>query len=241
MFGVCALGVSSLYLVPSVTGVSSPQARQPLESDPAPGGTAGRGVRTVAQPVDADTTSAPPTRRTHPNRSTSDPTAAVDQRSARRQPVPTATARDPRPAGEDGEAPRQVERITAAKSTHDRLDLEWAAASDNIAVVGYAISLNGYPIAATTSTHARLRWFNDDSTRQLVQVTAIDAAGNESETAAVVVSRPLDVPSPAPSVEPSTPAPEPAPNDTAPDPPPAEAAPQADASASTDPPSKDQT
>ncbi len=232
MFGVCALGVSSLYLVPGLTRVQ-PQAQRPVGADPAPSRTGGSGVRPVTEPVDQGTTAGRPSRTTSPPSTTAAPASDPTIQPTRARPAPTATARDPRPSGQDDQAPLRVEKITAATSTHDRLDLHWAPATDNVAVVGYTVSLNGYPVATTTGTHARLRWFNDDSTRQLVAVTAIDAAGNESETAAVVVSRPSDDPSPTPTAAPTTPAPAPSPSETTSDPAaPAESVPQASASAS---------
>jgi hypothetical protein len=44
-------------------------------------------------------------------------------------------------------------------------------------VIGYRIWLNGYEVATTAQTRATLRWFNDDEGQHVVQIKAIDAAG----------------------------------------------------------------
>ena len=54
------------------------------------------------------------------------------------------------------------------------------------------------PIADTTNVEVAVRWFNDGSPEQVVQVRAVDAAGNQSSDApARLVVRPL----PAPATE----------------------------------------
>ena len=83
--------------------------------------------------------------------------------------------------------------------TADELSLSWPAASDNRRVIGYRIWLNGYEVATTAETRATLRWFNDDEGQHVVQIKAIDAAGNQSETwSTLLVTRPSPEPTEAP-------------------------------------------
>ena len=95
-------------------------------------------------------------------------------------------------------------RSTPPTVTRDRLALNWSAATDNVGVVGYKIWLDGFPVASTAETHAELRWFNDDATQHVVQVRAIDAAGNQSTSSPTfVVTRPTPEPTPTPTPKPS--------------------------------------
>jgi hypothetical protein len=103
--------------------------------------------------------------------------------------------------------------------TADELSLSWPAATDNRRVIGYRIWLNGYEVATTAETRATLRWFNDDEGQHVVQIKAIDAAGNQSKTwSTLLVTRPSPEPTeppptttkPTPTLEPTpTPTPEP--------------------------------
>ncbi len=103
------------------------------------------------------------------------------------------------------------------------LTLRWPPAEDNVGVVEYKVVLNGFEVASTPETTARVAWFNDDSLQQLVQVKAVDAAGNESPSGAnLLVARPTPAPEPEPTEAPPSPAdptstPEPTPAPT-PDP-----------------------
>ncbi|MCW2810312.1 MAG: hypothetical protein JWP61_770, partial [Friedmanniella sp.] len=139
-----------------------------------------------------------------------------------------ATAYDPVPA-RDTEPPGPVPGLGTAEVTADRLSLTWLPASDNVGVVGYRLWLNGFAVASTVDTRAEVRWFNDDTGQHVVQVKAVDAAGNQSPSStSVVVTRPS--PSPSPSDTPSTPpSPSPSPTPT-PDPTPSATAPTADPS-----------
>ena len=125
-----------------------------------------------------------------------------------------------------------VREIDPPKATRDRLALNWPATTDNVGVVGYKIWLDGFPVASTAETHAELRWFNDDATQHVVQIRAIDAAGNQSTSSpALVVTRPTPEPTPTPTPEPSTsPTPDPSasqPNPSETSPPPAKRRPRA--------------
>ena len=220
VFGVCALGVGGLYLVPSVAGppqqVSIPRtAEQPM---PRPSASAQvrvpqSGATGAAQPVEVDAAPEP------------DPTqpAAVEP-PAEQKPTPSSpsttaagrTAYDPDDAPDD-EPPSAVATIAPAEVTADALSVTWPAATDNTRVIGYQIWLNGYEVATTVETQVRLRWFNDDEGQHLVQIKAIDAAGNRSNTwSTLLVTRPS--PEPTVSVTPTpttTPTPTPTPDPTA--------------------------
>jgi len=59
-------------------------------------------------------------------------------------------------------------------------------------------------VATTAETKARLRWFNDDSGQHVVQIRAVDAAGNQSPSSpTLVVTRPSPEPTDTPTPEPS--------------------------------------
>jgi hypothetical protein len=116
-------------------------------------------------------------------------------------------------AGKDSDPPQPVAVIDASKVTARRLTISWPAASDNVGVIGYRIWLNGFEVATTAETRARLRWFNADSGQHVVQIRALDAAGNQSQSSpTLVVTRPSPDPTATPAPEPSnspTPAGEP--------------------------------
>ncbi|MCE3275347.1 MAG: hypothetical protein K0R13_1202 [Propionibacteriaceae bacterium] len=97
--------------------------------------------------------------------------------------------------------------------TPDRLSLTWTAATDNVGVIGYRIWLNGFEVATTAETEVNLRWFNEDSGQHVVQIRAIDAAGNQSRSSpTLVVVRPSPEPTSTPSESP-TPTPGPTQSD----------------------------
>ena len=163
------------------------------------------GATGAAQPVEVDARQPDPTR-----------PAAVepspDEKPTQASPSPTPvgrTAYDPQNTPDD-EPPSAVATIAPAEVTADALSLTWPAATDNSRVIGYRIWLNGYEVATTVETQVRLRWFNDDEGQHLVQIKAIDAAGNQSNTwSTLLVTRP----SPEPTVS-ATPTPTPAPTPT---------------------------
>ena len=94
--------------------------------------------------------------------------------------------------------------------TAEALGLTWPAATDNKRVIGYRIWLNGYEVATTAETQVSLRWFNDEEGQHVVQIKAIDSAGNQSTTPATLL---LTRPSPEPTAS-STPTPTTTPNPT---------------------------
>jgi hypothetical protein len=229
VFAVCALGVASLYLVPtpgSTSGeLSSPTANdepnwpparpanpRPAALDEAPSGQADTAGADSADSVDRAQRRAG---REPTSKSTRSPVAApvkqgVPSGSSSRNPSRGATAYVPKDSREDDEPPQAVETITSSKVTALHLRLDWPAVRDNVKVVGYRVWLSGYLVADTTDTHATVRWFNDDTDQHVVQVKAVDAAGNEAETSpTLLVSRPDPDATATPTPADSTNSPEP--------------------------------
>jgi hypothetical protein len=200
VFGVCALGVGGLYLVPSVATPPQQVSIQQAADEPQPRPSDSAKVRLpqsgatgeASQPVEVEARESDPTQ---PAAGNPPPAAEPTQPSA----SPTSvgrTAYDPADTP-DAEPPSSVPTITPAEVTDDTLSLTWPAATDNKRVIGYRIWLNGYEVATTAETQVKLRWFNDDDGQGVVQVKAIDAAGNQSTSwTTLLVTRP----SPGPEV-----------------------------------------
>lgn len=225
------MGVGSLYLAPTMARspaqLAQPrlrddaETRAPIPSAPpakTPDVAAGSGVHPENPAPTRRPASTPATRPViSPAAATEPPPAASSQRP---NPRPTgATAFSPGPVHDD-QPPEAVASFQPPQVTRETLDLAWSPATDNVGVVGYKIWLNGFPVVTTTKTHATVRWFNDDAVQHAVQIRAIDAVGNQSDTSpTIVVTRPPALPTPAPSLAPSsttTPTPEPTPTPTAP-------------------------
>jgi hypothetical protein len=214
VFGVCALGVGSLYLVPSI-------ARSPEQIGVPKANDEPTSRRLAAQP-DTFPQSASPSGRDSLTGSDSRPgeTATTRQQSASPTQRPAADrsrttrkASDQPKASKDSEPPEPVADIEPSAMTTNRLSLKWTAANDNVGVIGYRIWLNGFEVATTAETQARLRWFNDDDGQHVVQIRALDAAGNQSRSSpTLVVTRPSPEPTPTPSESP-TPSAEPSESD----------------------------
>jgi hypothetical protein len=202
VFGVCALGVGSLYLVPSIAR-SPEQIGIPRAND-----------EPTSQPVGAQPDTSPQS--ASPSGDGDSPAGRSSGRSATApttQPFATPTQspdddkwRTPREAtdepneSEDSEPPEPVVNIEPSAVTADRLSLQWPPAADNVGVIGYRIWLNGFEVATTARTRAKLHWFNDDSRQHVVQIRALDAAGNQSRSSAtLVVTRPSPDPAPTPT------------------------------------------
>jgi len=221
VFGVCALGVGGLYLVPSVAGPPQQMPIRQTADQPQPRPSASAPVRVpqagatgaATQPVEVDARRPEPT--TQPA-ATEPPPPEPTQAS----PSTTAagrTAYDPDDAP-DAEPPSAVATISPAAVTADELSLTWPAATDNKRVIGYRIWLNGYEVATTAETQVSLRWFNDEEGQHVVQIKAIDSAGNQSPSpATLLVTRPSPEPTvsstPTPTTTP-TPTPTPTPTET---------------------------
>jgi hypothetical protein len=218
VFGVCALGVGSLYLVPSIAGtpeqIGVPKANDgptsgPLgaQSDKSPESASPTGDRDSIDGSHKDGQAAAPAQ---PSETDSQSIDADEGRSS------TKSADEPEET-EDSEPPEPVADIEPSAVTVDQLSLRWPATTDDVGVIGYRIWLNGFEVATTAETQAKLRWFNDDSGHHVVQIRAVDAAGNQSRSSpTLVVTRP----SPDPT---ATPTPSDSPTPTEPTPPDARA------------------
>jgi len=205
VFGVCALGVGSLYLVPSIAR-SPEQLRLSGPTDEPTTSPAGAGLN------DHRESSSPTGDRQSPAGGgvASGNTPPDTQPSATRSKNTDADDSNQRPGtgqakgAKDADPPQPVADIEASKVTARRLTISWPAASDNVGVIGYRIWLNGFEVATTAETRARLRWFNDDSGQHVVQIRALDAAGNQSQSSpTLVVTRPSPEPTVTPTPEPS--------------------------------------
>jgi len=205
VFGVCALGVGSLYLVPSIAR-SPEQLRLSGSTDEPTTSPVGAG------PSKQRESSSPTGDRESPagDGVASGDTAPDTQPSATRSKSADADGDSNQKSGvsqtkaaKDSDPPQPVADIEA-KVTARRLTISWPAASDNVGVVGYRIWLNGFEVATTAETRARLRWFNDDSGQHVVQIRALDAAGNQSQSSpTLIVTRPSPEPTATPTPEPS--------------------------------------
>lgn len=204
VFSVCALGVGSLYLVPGVakspeqirlSGATEESAGSPAE---APSGRPQQSAATAGARESVvgggggsfgTATDAPATTRT----------AGADD-------SPDRSGRSSAGAEviKDSEPPHPVATIEPARVTPEQLTISWPAAADNVGVIGYSVWLNGFEVATTAETQAQLRWFNDDSGQHVVQIRALDAAGNQSATSpTLLVTRPSPEPTATPTPEPS--------------------------------------
>jgi hypothetical protein len=210
VFGVCAAGVGSLYLVPGIA--RSPEQIRHSGANVDPPNSA-IGVR-PAKPQESasstgDRTSIPGddgepaktaagARPSQPMATPTDSSEDADGRSSRKARTPQSKS------SKDSEPPQPVTDIEPSKITPQQLTVSWPAASDNVGVIGYRIWLNGFEVATTAETNARVRWFNDDSGQYVVQIRAIDAAGNQSRSSpTLVVTRPTPEPTDTPMPEPS--------------------------------------
>lgn len=220
VFGVCAVGVAALYLAPALAGpagkVAAPLPDEEPTSRPAGAATASLGqvarsaTRPSSAPGSAEPTSEPSNR----------PDTSATTTRAVRPSSSGATAYDPRDSS-DHVAPAPVTAISTGPVTRDRLTVSWPAATDDVGVLRYRVVLNGFTVATTRKTHATVRWFNDDLGSHVVQVLALDAAGNESPSSPnLLVSRPTTEPTPSPDPSTSPTGPSPSPSASASSPPP---------------------
>jgi hypothetical protein len=214
VFGVCALGVGALYLVPGVAR-SPEQVRRSGAHDEPTNSALGVGTVTPGESASAagdrntlaegDDPAARTASGAQPTQSTATRpkgrSGDDDDRSSG-----AASSEDPKVV-KDSEPPQPVADIEPSKVTRKQLTVNWPAATDNVGVVGYRIWLNGFEVATTVETKAKLRWFNDGSGQHVVQIRAIDAAGNQSRSSpTLVVRRPSPAPTDTPSPDPSDPA-----------------------------------
>lgn len=198
VLGVCAVGVAALYLAPGLGRSPQLTAGPSRNAEPTGPGTptASRGSSPPrpASPVST------------PRPSASSPSSEPGGQLSRPHrtgggATPFDPVREP-----DRSAPGPVRDLVPTAVSADRVTVAWRPASDNVAVTGYRVWLNGFEVATTTKTRATVRWFNDDLKEHVVQVKALDGAGNVSATSpTVLVARPT--PGPHESTAPATPGP----------------------------------
>lgn len=229
VFAVCAFGVGALYWVPSLAGTPG---QNPRQAEPQP-------VRTIRTTVTAEPTStrtttvtADPTGSSEPaSETTTQDTSTTAGTDRTVTPAPTqrpdrspregSTPRDPGDQT-DRTRPEPVPDVKVKEATRDHLTVTWSKADDDRGVVSYKVLLNGFEVLTTSDLRATLDWFNDDGDVNTVQVSALDAAGNQSsESPTVLASKPpapqTPEPTPTPTPEPSptpTPTPSPTPKPT---------------------------
>src|SRR5213595_3084123 len=121
---------------------------------------------------------------------------AARNASAQSSPV-SATTKAPL----DTQAPSIPTNLAASAITPTTLTLSWNAATDNVAVAGYRVYLNGTLLLSPSSTSAQIIELTPNFTRSFT-VAAFDAAGNASAPSA-----PLSVTTPplADTTAPTTP------------------------------------
>jgi hypothetical protein len=222
VFGVCLLGVGALYLVPSMARAPQ-QVGAPTRPDDAP-----TVKRSPTSPTAPSTVLATTTAYEEPKPwpSSNAPTSGEEGPEAPESSVaPTADEVDPAEAPEAPEAsstrrtgstpfvpgppeditpPTPVTALELDRASPEQLRLVWAPSTDDSGVVSYRIWLDGYAVRTTVDTTATLDWFNDDNAQHVVQVHAVDAAGNRSLTpATLLVARPTPSPSSRPAGTPA--------------------------------------
>lgn len=217
VFGVCLVAVSCLYLVPSMSDSSHRVGTStgPHDARTSPPGTAAGDLSISGRdaPSVDDATSVLPQPMT--TRAVVAPTSAypgspivsaeltssvgtATQSPAAQQvsaggSKPTVTAVDP---WTDHAPPSAISRLWTTGTDPEQLGVAWAAATDDRGSVWYEVSVNGFTVTTTQQTDATVGWFNDSSAH-VVQVRAVDAAGNRGPwSPTLMVTRPS--PSPAP-------------------------------------------
>lgn len=103
-------------------------------------------------------------------------------------------------SGGDTEAPTPPTSLVALNVGATSAEIDWNPSSDNVGVVAYAVYLNGNNIGSVSVSDATLSQLTT-GTRYEAYVTALDAAGNESDPSNTVVFTPQNsVDTEAPSV-----------------------------------------
>ncbi|HUP53355.1 MAG TPA: FG-GAP-like repeat-containing protein, partial [Longimicrobiales bacterium] len=97
-----------------------------------------------------------------------------------------STAAEVTTAFQDLEAPSAPSGLTASGGEGSSLVLEWIASTDNVGVTAYRVYRDGAILVSTTST-AHLDTTIEPSQTYEYEVTALDAAGNESAPSASVL------------------------------------------------------
>lgn len=104
---------------------------------------------------------------------------AAGNESGRSEIVSFTTLKDDGGGGSDTDAPTSPTALVASDVTKTSAQLSWNTSTDNTAVAGYNIYINGNKIASSVTTKYSLSGLKPGVTYN-VYVTAIDAASNES-------------------------------------------------------------
>ncbi|NER19025.1 fibronectin type III domain-containing protein [Spongiivirga citrea] len=89
--------------------------------------------------------------------------------------------------GPDTDAPTTPGNLAASNITQTTLDLSWVASSDNVGVTAYNVYNGTTSLGTVTGTTANITGLTAD-TQYTFNVSAVDAAGNESNLASVTVT-----------------------------------------------------
>src|SRR5262249_51697698 len=94
--------------------------------------------------------------------------------------------------GEDSSVPSQPGGLTASAPSGSQVNLSWTASTDNVGVTGYRVYRDGPLLTATGSVPSCTDSTVVARTTQTYEVSAVDAAGNESaKSTSVTVTTPL--------------------------------------------------
>jgi len=97
----------------------------------------------------------------------------------------------------DGQAPTAPSGLASSGATETSVTASWKASTDNVAVAGYGVTLNGTPVTSTPQTQYVLGGLTC-ATTYTVGVYAFDAAGNKSSTTTASLSTAVCPPPPPP-------------------------------------------
>jgi chitodextrinase len=97
----------------------------------------------------------------------------------------------------DGQAPTAPSGLASSAATETSVTASWKASTDNVAVAGYGVTLNGTPVTSTPQTQYVLGGLTC-ATTYTVGVYAFDAAGNKSSTTTASLSTAACPPPPPP-------------------------------------------
>ncbi len=89
--------------------------------------------------------------------------------------------------GGDTEAPSTPTNLSASNTTQTSTDLSWNASTDNVGVTAYRVFVDGGFVGTTANTNYSVGGLSA-ATTYLMEVSAVDAAGNESGRAATNVT-----------------------------------------------------
>jgi PKD repeat protein/glucose/arabinose dehydrogenase len=87
-------------------------------------------------------------------------------------------------ATHDTEPPTAPANVTAQAPSHDRVDLSWSAATDNVGISGYEVLRDGQPVATVRDVTSYADTTVRAETRYEYTVRALDPSGNRSAASA---------------------------------------------------------